>query len=302
MLYPSLGATVPLAVSTSLTSGGFIAGQSPLGISTGLSALGGQACPPFVLQQVTGSNVSGFGMGTENMITQDGSFLVAFIGWDTTNTNISLTELPNPAPDVPAVNVTDSAGNMWQQAGITVSEGYSARCAIWVAANAAPVQWVSVATGGFAASVAWTFAEIRYMPQAISIDFSAGDTTAPLATSSLSLLGEAATLAAGGDIVFTMLAVPLSGTGDAALTSGPSGFTRPGHGGGGGFHRVGDRDLPVLGDGSRGGHGDRRVRHQRPRGPGRGDLRAARQRGAAAAGELQLPPRRGRGGVRRAAG
>ena len=177
--------------------------------------------PPQVLQQVTGSNVTGFGMGTENMTTRDGSFLVAFIGWDTTNTDISLTEPPSPAPDVPAVNVTDSAGNMWQQTGITVSEGYSSRCAIWAAANAAAVTWVSVATTGFAASVAWTFAEIAQMPQAINIDFSAGDTTTPLAVGSLSLLGEATTT----DIVFTMLAVPLSATTSPSLTSGPSGFT-----------------------------------------------------------------------------
>ena len=178
----------------------------------------------MVLQQVSGSNVTGFGMGTENMNTQDGSFLVAFIGWDTTNTSVSLTEPPDPAPHVPAVNVTDSAGNLWQQIGITVSEGYSARCAIWASANAEAVAWVSVATTGFAASVAWTFAEIAYMPQAIGIDFSSGDTTAPLPVSTLSLVGDAS-VSAGGDIVFTMLAVPQGSTSAPSLTSGPSGYT-----------------------------------------------------------------------------
>ena len=135
---------------------------------------------PLVVQQVTGSVNSGYGAGTSLITTSLGNALVAFVGWDTINTNLSLTEPPSPAPNVPAVNVTDSAGNLWQQLGITVSNGYSARCAIWIAVNAEPVTWVSVCTTGYAASAAWVLAEISDLPQQIGLDFSSNDTTAPL--------------------------------------------------------------------------------------------------------------------------
>ena len=242
-----------LSIDVEMGSEGYIQGQANLAVTAAMTAQGILAAYPYVVQQVSGSNVSGFGMGTGNMTTQDGSFLVAFIGWDTTNTNVSLTQPPSPAPNVPVVNVTDSNGNMWQQLGITVSEGYSARCAIWACANAAPVEWVSVATTGFAASVAWTFAEIQYMPQAIAIDFSSGDTTAPLSVNQLSLVGEASgaitvgypiedessspildeggsdiedeTSSPGNDIVFTMLAMPVTSILNPSVTQGPSGFT-----------------------------------------------------------------------------
>jgi hypothetical protein len=242
-----------LNVATTLGSEGYIQGETALPVASSMIAQGALAASPYVLQQVSGSNTTGFGMGTEAMSTQDGSFLVCYVGWDTTNTSVSLTEPPSPAPVVPVVNVTDSNGNMWQQLGITVSEGYSARCAIWACANAAPVEWVSVATTGFAASVAWTFAEIAYMPQAIAIDFSSGDTTAPLAVNQLSLVGEATgavtagfpvedeaggaildegggdiedqTSSPGNDIVFTMLAMPVTATLDPSVTQGPAGFS-----------------------------------------------------------------------------
>ena len=177
---------------------------------------------PYILQQVTGSNTEGYGMGTSPMTTQDGSFLVAFTGWDTTNANLSLTEPPNPPPYCPAVNITDSNGNLWEQIGTTVAQGYSSRCAIWACANAAAVTWVSVGLTGFAASLAWTFAEIANMPQNIEIDFSSGDTTAPLAVNTLSLAGDAATQTT--DIAFTMLALPVTSAVNPALTQGPSGY------------------------------------------------------------------------------
>jgi hypothetical protein len=161
-------------------------------------------------------------MGTSTMSTSDGSFLVAFLGWDTTNANLSLTEPANPPPYCPAVNVTDSAGNLWQQIGITVSQGYSSRCAVWACANAAEVTWVSVGLTGFAASLAWTIAEMANMPQDIGLDFSSGDTTAPLQVDSLTLAGDAA---GSSDIVFTMLALPVSTSVNPSVTSGPGGFT-----------------------------------------------------------------------------
>ena len=203
----------------SLTCGGYV--ESPADLPGGASLLAQATIYsyPFLLQQITGSNTSGFGLGTSPMTTQDGSFLVAFIGWDTTNANLSLTEPPNPPPYCPAVNVTDSNGNLWEQIAITVSQGYSSRCAIWACANAAPVTWVSVGLTGFAASLAWTIAEIANMPQEIGLDFSTGDTTAPLSVDSLTLAGLADTETT--DIVFTMLALPITSTQDPAITSAP---------------------------------------------------------------------------------
>ena len=208
-----------LNAGATLTCGGNI--ESPVDLFAGSQLLATATIYsyPFLLQQVTGSNTSGFGMGTSAMTTQDGSFLVAFVGWDTTNANLSLTEPPNPPPYCPAVNVTDSNGNLWQQIGITVSQGYSSRCAIWACANASAVTWVSVGLTGFAASLAWTIAEITDMPQDIGLDFSSGDTTAPLSVDSLTLAGEAATETT--DIVFTMLALPITSTQDPTLTSAP---------------------------------------------------------------------------------
>ena len=120
------------------------------------------------------------------------------------------------------MNITDSNGNLWEQIGTTVAQGYSSRCAIWACANAAAVTWVSVGLTGFAASLAWTFAEIANMPQNIEIDFSSGDTTAPLAVNTLSLAGDAATQTT--DIAFTMLALPVTTAVNPALTQGPSGY------------------------------------------------------------------------------
>jgi len=176
---------------------------------------------PLVVQQVTGSVNSGYGAGTSLITTSLGNALVCFAGWDTINTNLSLTEPPSPGPNVPAVNVTDSAGNLWQQLGITVSNGYSARCAIWVAVNAEPVTWVSVCTTGYAASAAWVLAEISSLPQQVGLDFSSNDTTAPLSVDTLSLVGDAT----GTDVVFSMLAIPTTGTLNPSVTGGPAGFT-----------------------------------------------------------------------------
>ena len=176
---------------------------------------------PQVVQQVTGSVNSGYGAGTSLITTSEGNGLVAFVGWDTINTNLSLTEPPSPAPNVPAVNVTDSAGNLWQQLGITVSNGYSARCAIWIALNAEPVTWVSVCTTGYAASAAWVLAEIADLPQQVGLDFSSNDTTAPLSVDTLSLVGDAT----GTDVVFSMLALPTTISLNPSVTGGPAGFS-----------------------------------------------------------------------------
>ena len=184
-------------------------------------ASGASGTSAQLVQQVTGTVNSGYGAGTTLIETSDGNALVAFIGWDTINTSLSLTEPPSPAPNVPAVNVTDSAGNLWQQLGITVSNGYSARAAIWIAMNAEPVSWVSVCTTGYVASAAWVLAEITNMPQQVGLDFSSNDTSAPLPVDTLSLVGTAT----GADVVFSMLALPTTSSLSPSVTSGPSGFT-----------------------------------------------------------------------------
>ena len=121
---------------------------------------------PVILQQVPGSAVTPSGIGTTAITTQEGSWLTCGLGW---NTDTSASYAP-----LPAVNVTDSAGNLWQQAAISAPGSASTRCAVWVAPNALPVSWVSAGLTGFAASAAWTVTEIAGMPQAASLDFSVG--------------------------------------------------------------------------------------------------------------------------------
>ena len=174
-----------------------------------------------LVQQVPGSDTSGYGLGTTPITTSDGSGIVAWIAWDTINTNVSLTTPPNPAPKVPAVNVTDSAGNLWQQVGMSVSNGYSSRGAIWACANAEPVTWVSVALTGYASSLTWLIGEISGMPQALVADFSVNDTTAPLITNGVSVEGAAS----GNDIALALLALPVTETLNPSVTVPPAGLT-----------------------------------------------------------------------------
>jgi hypothetical protein len=125
---------------------------------------------PSVLQQVPGSAVTPAGIGTTAITTQEGSWLACLLGWNTVT--------PGQYIPAPAVNVTDSAGNLWQQAAIS-PPGYasSVRAAVWVAPNALPVSWVSAGLTAFAASLGYTVAEITGMPQAADLDFSVSDTT-----------------------------------------------------------------------------------------------------------------------------
>lgn len=217
----SFGFGATLSGGSSLGSASnYAIGSAALTGNSNLLGIGALGTAPFVLQTATGSVTTGFGAGTTNIVTQDGSYLVAFIGWDTINTNLSLTDPPSPAPNCPAVNVTDSNGNLWQQLGITASNGYSSRCAIWVCANAAPTTWVSVALTGYAASCVWTLAEYTGMPQAVEVDFSAASTTAPLAVNNLPLAGDST----GVDVLLSMLAVPTSQTLDPTLITAPDGL------------------------------------------------------------------------------
>ena len=115
-----------------------------------------------VIQTAQGSATSLYGIGTTQISTQAGSWLALLAGWNTVTPGTLIT--------VPALNVTDSAGNLWQQAAISAGTA-STRCAMWVAPNALPVSWVSAGLTGFAASAAWSVAEISGMPQAAGLDF-----------------------------------------------------------------------------------------------------------------------------------
>lgn len=117
------------------------------------------------IQQVQGSAVASYGIGTTSIATQDGSDLLAFIGWN----QVTSASLVNP----PAVNVTDSADNLWQQVGIT--QAGAVRSAIWACHNAQPVSWVSVGFTGFTRSAAWSVVEGSGLPQALALDFSVSE-------------------------------------------------------------------------------------------------------------------------------
>ena len=140
------------------------------------------ASPPSpgvsVLQQVPGSAYAPSGIGTTAITTREGSWLAVLAGWNT--------DTPGAVIPVPAVNVTDSAGNLWQQAAISTPGSAPTRCAAWVAPNALPVSWVSAGLTGFAASAAWTVAEIAGMPQAAAVDFCVSTSAASGTAASLS--------------------------------------------------------------------------------------------------------------------
>lgn len=163
---------------------------------------------PQVIQQAAGTILAPAGFSTTQISTSAGSWLAAWVGWN------SVTQ-EQYAP-LPAVSVTDSAGNLWQQAAITPAAGSaSTRCAMWVAANALPVSWVSAGLTGYAASAPWAVAEIAGMPQAASLDFSLGTSatgTAPTLT----------WIASQPDIGFALAA---AGNAAETATSGPSGWT-----------------------------------------------------------------------------
>jgi hypothetical protein len=93
--------------------------------------------------------------------------LVVIAGWD-------LNATASSAP-MPAAYVCDSALNYWYHAGTTSADNTGSRCAIWVAPNARPVDWVSCSLTGFTSSLAYTILEIGNAPQFFSLDVSAGN-------------------------------------------------------------------------------------------------------------------------------
>lgn len=161
---------------------------------------------PQVIQQAAGTILAPSGIGTAQVTTREGSWLAALVGWNTVTAGQYV--------PLPAVSVTDSAGNLWQQAAITPVAGSAAtRCAVWVAPNALPVSWVSAGLTGAAESAAWTLAEIAGMPQAASLDFAVGASGNGTA---LSLTG----ISSGADIGFAVAVSQGTGT---TVVSGPGG-------------------------------------------------------------------------------
>lgn len=160
-----------------------------------------------VLQSVNGGITSPAGIGTTLIDTREGSWLVLLPGWNCVTSGAYV--------PLPAVSVTDSAGNLWQQAAITVPGTAPTRCAVWVAPNAEAVAWVSAGLTGGAAAAAWTVAEITGMPQAAVLDFSVGTSGSGTA---LSL----SWTAAGAGIGFALVA---AGSAPVTIATPPSGWT-----------------------------------------------------------------------------
>jgi hypothetical protein len=164
---------------------------------------------------VTGNVANDYGLddvpytvGTTGLTTA----LVAFIGWDVAQ------QAYQSSAHAPAVNVTDSAGNLWRQIGISTM-ATSSRGAIWIADNPRQVEWVSVAVTGWANSTAYVIGELDGVPttmQAVSIDF-VNTTNSTAFTTSLSLSGSASTT----DVLFGLLT---TGGAGGALTV-PTGWT-----------------------------------------------------------------------------
>jgi hypothetical protein len=176
---------------------------------------------------VTGSVVNDYGLdsipytvGTTGLTTA----LVAYIGWD-------VAQQPyQSSGHAPAVNVTDSTGNLWRQIGISTLSTAS-RGALWIADNPQQVSWVSVALTGWANSTSYIIGELDGIPssmQAVALDF-VKTVNSTAFTTSLSISGSASTT----DIMFGLvttggaggaLTVPTGWTGLTAVTSGiPSG-------------------------------------------------------------------------------
>jgi hypothetical protein len=162
-----------------------------------------------IVQSVTGATTTNYGIGTTAITTQFGNAIVAFIGWNCVT--------PGNYVPTPAVSVSDSAGNLWRQVGISAggTSVASTRSAVWMTVGASSVDWVSVGVAGYTSAAAWTITEISGLAQMIQMDYSVG-TSGTTATASLT------GIASGADIGFIVM-----GVGNAAetLSSGPSGWT-----------------------------------------------------------------------------
>lgn len=180
-----------------------------------------------IAQIVPGNVINDYGLDNVPFTVSTpgtGTMLAAFVGWN------AATSTAQSSGKTPAVNVTDSAGNLWRQAGITAVDPL-ARCALWVADNPRQTEWVSVALTGWGYSTAYTIVELDGVPSSlgqISLDFVSpitSDTpvktlTIPSQTASTSdlVLGVVTTGGPGGP-----LTVPTGWTGIQAIGGATSG-------------------------------------------------------------------------------
>ena len=163
-----------------------------------------------VVQQVTGGVVNSYGIGTTAITSTAGNALVVFAGWET----------PSSSVPFPALAISDSAGNLWKQLDISIgssspSSTVRTRGAIWIAANAQPVSWVSVSTTGVTLAAGWLIAEISGLAENIVLDFAVANSTAAPNTS---ITGVGSAQGVG----FALIAGDTNGL---TVTSGPAGWT-----------------------------------------------------------------------------
>ena len=138
--------------------------------------------------------------------------LLAYVGWDVAQQSYQATG------KAPAVNVTDSAGNLWRQIGIS-TVCTQTRGALWIADNPRQVSWVSVALTGWGNSTAYQIMEMDGIPTsmgAIALDF-VHTVNNTAFTKTLTLNGSAST----SDIVFGLVTTG----GNGGLFTVPTGWT-----------------------------------------------------------------------------
>lgn len=156
-----------------------------------LVTTGGQAS--FIIQQANGVTSFDYGASSIEMTTTAGNTLVVLAGWDLSTT-------PVTAP-MPAVNISDSAGNYWVHAGTSPSGITATRCAAWVCVNAQAIEWLSVSLTTFASSMAYTVLEVAG-PPLLSLD-----TTASNGQDSASSLTVSPGAATDDDLAFSVYAI-----------------------------------------------------------------------------------------------
>jgi len=124
----------------------------------------------FIQNIVSGNVVNDYGLdNVPYTVVHPGttSGLLAYVGWN-------VAQFPyQSSGKAPAVNVTDSAGNLWRQLGISTMST-SARAAIWMADNPRQTEWVSVALTGWGYSTSYMIMELDNMSPAmanVTLDF-----------------------------------------------------------------------------------------------------------------------------------
>lgn len=172
--------------------------------------------PPVtgLVQSIAGTSYGEYGLHAVEIDTTAGNGLVVFAGWDR---NFS----PSPAP-VPAVYVSDSAGNRWYHLATSDAGNSGARCAIWVCPNARAtgsggLGWVSVSLTGFAASLAYLVCEFSNMPDLSVTDVAVTSTAQVHTAGAITAAGTASQAGFG----FSMAC---SGSAGTSLTTPPAGW------------------------------------------------------------------------------